>query len=223
MPEANLYDNPKEFEGKMATSFIWDNMEVEDNITSGYPKDGSWKSGIPFFLKVFYYRMTPLANQDEISSSEIQDTITQEDLSNCYEDEVQRLIYQIRRSTLITDGGAIASRLLDLHNYSKIENSECDGIAIGSLRNFYDFICKNLSMKIPVISLTPDNNIYVSWRANKGRVFSIHFLANKDVRFVIFIPNDRHLDRKIRVSGTVTSDILMEKIAPYNIMGWVSK
>jgi hypothetical protein len=39
-------------------------------------------------------------------------------------------------------------------------------------------------------------------------VFSIHFLPNADARFVMFKPNEKHPERKIRISGSATIDTL---------------
>ena len=106
---------------------------------------------------------------------------------------------------------------------AKEEDPDCIGIAAKSLRYFYNFIHLHTDIKCPTISLTPDYNIYASWRGEQNRVFSIHFLPNADARFVIFKPNDRHPERKIRISGIATIDILMETVTPYRIEGWISE
>lgn len=97
------------------------------------------------------------------------------------------------------------------------------GISAESLRNFYKFILLHTNLKCPTISLTPDYNIYASWRGEQKRIFSVHFLPNRDVHFVIFIPNVRHPERQIRISGAVTTDILMDTTAPYHICDWISQ
>jgi hypothetical protein len=92
--------------------------------------------------------------------------------------------------------------------------------------NFYNFLTSlktHGKVKRPFLSLTPDNNIYASWRLEEGRIFSIHFLPEEDVRFVVFKPNERHPDRKIRVSGTTTTDTIIETVAPYGVWDWISE
>ena len=106
---------------------------------------------------------------------------------------------------------------------AKEEDPDSLGIAAGSLRNFYYFLHLHTNLKRPAISLTPDYNIYASWRGERNRVFSVHFLPNGDVRFVIFKPNDRHPGRQIRLSGIATSDILMETVAPDGVSDWISE
>ena len=69
----------------------------------------------------------------------------------------------------------------------------------------------------------PEDNIYASWRSEQNRLFSVHFLPNGDTRFVIFKPNERHPDKQMRISGTATTDILMETVTPYGVWDWISE
>ena len=61
------------------------------------------------------------------------------DLLNNEEDQVQELIFQIRKSPSITHNESLARRLLTLFNDAKEEDSDSLGISVGSLRNFYSF------------------------------------------------------------------------------------
>ena len=152
-----------------------------------------------------------------------QDPITQVTLLKNEEDQVQELIFRIKRSIAISNRKNLANKILTLFNDAKEEDPDCLGIAAESLRNFYNFFHLHTDIKCPTISLTPDYNIYASWRGEQNRVFSVHFLPNGDVRFVIFKPNDRHPGRQIRLSGIATTDILMETVAPNAVSYWVSK
>jgi hypothetical protein len=167
-----------------------------------------------------------MAHQFESSITDLpenQDPITQTTLLKREEDQVQELIFRIKRSKSICYRESLANRLLTLFNDAKEEDPDCLGIAAKSLRNFNNFLHLNTNLKCPTISLTPDYNIYASWRDEQNRVFSIHFLPNADVRFVIFKPNDRHPKRKIRISGLATIDVLMETVTPYGIADWISE
>jgi hypothetical protein len=145
------------------------------------------------------------------------------ELNNNKEDQVQELIIQIRKSLTITYHERLARRLLTLFNDAKEEDSDSLGISVGSLRNFYSFFRLHTNLKCPAISLTPDYNIYASWRGEKSQVFSVHFLPNEDTRFVIFKPNDKHPERKIRLSGTVTNDTLLKTIESSGVRDWISE
>ena len=91
-----------------------------------------------------------------------------------------------------------------------------------NIQDFYSFLQLHTSLKCPTISLTPEYDIYVSWRAEQNRVFSVHFMPNGNARFVIFKPNDRHPEQQIRISGAVTTDILKETVAPHKVWDWIS-
>ena len=152
--------------------------------------------------------------------------LTRVDLIDDTDENVQDLIFQIKTSQVIPNGESIATRLLVLFYDAKEEDPSSSGISDVSLRNFYNFLISLKShamVKRPSISLTPDQNIYASWRLGEGRLFSIHFLPGRDVRFVVFRPNEKHPGQQIRVSGTATADTLMETVASHGVWGWISE
>jgi hypothetical protein len=152
---------------------------------------------------------------------EKKDAFTQEDFLDREEDQVRELVFRIRTSLSIPYREKLAGRLITLFNDAKEEDSATVGIAVGSLRNFYNFLQFHTNLKCPSVSLTPENNIYASWRADQNRVFSVHFLPNGDARFVICKPNDRHPELQVRLSGTATSDVILETLAPAAMVDWI--
>ncbi len=230
MPEIDLHRIPNGFDPAQIPSIVYGNKSINDNSPSGYPYSDTeaYESFPKKFPRRVFYKKTAFVNQEEFSTSIIdspdnQDSITQVILLENEEDQVQELIFQIRKSLSITYHESLANRILTLFNDAKEEDSDCLGIAAESLRNFYNFFRLHTNLKCPTISLTPDYNIYASWRGEQNRVFSVHFLPNGDVRFVIFKANDRHPKRKIRISGVATIDILMEAVKPFHIEGWISE
>ncbi len=228
MPEIDLYKIPSEFDPEQIASIIYGNQSIEDNSPSDYPYTGACGISSKIIPKTASYRNTAFVNQEEFETSttdlpENQDPITQTTLLKREEDQVQELIFRIKRSKSICYRESLANRLLTLFNDAKEEDLDCLGIAAKSLHNFNNFLHLNTNLKCPTISLTPDYNIYASWKDEQNRVFSIHFLTNADVRFVIFKPNGRHPERKIRISGVATTDILMETVTPYGIGDWISE
>lgn len=156
--------------------------------------------------------------------AEKEDPFTQVDLLDSEEEQVKELIFRIRTSKSISFRQTLANRLLTLFYDAKEEDSASLGISAGSLRNFYKFLLLHSNLKCPTISLTPDYNIYASWRGEQKRIFSVHFLpTNGDARFVIFIPNVRHPERQIRISGAVTTDILIDTVTLYHVCDWISQ
>jgi hypothetical protein len=162
-------------------------------------------------------------NAVAIGWSENNDSFTQANLIDIEDDKAQDLIYRIKEAAIKRRWANVANRIVTLFHDAKEEEPDISGIPVASLRSFYNFMQLYADLTCPVISLTPDNNLYASWRENQNRVFSIHFLTSEDVRFVILTPNDKHPDKQIRLSGTVTPDILMEKVSPFKILDWISE
>jgi hypothetical protein len=175
---------------------------------------------------VVYYEITPAVGQEEQDNriSEwvgSKDPETQTDLVDNEENQTQDLIFRIRTSTSIPYRERLANRLLTLFNDAKEEDPASLGIAVDSLRNFYNFLHLHDNLKYPSITLSPDDNIYASWRDKQNKVFSVHFWSNKDVRFVIFKPIKKYPDRKFRFSGAATIDTLMDEI-PKDMLDWIT-
>jgi hypothetical protein len=153
---------------------------------------------------------------------EREDPFTQADLLDIDDYQVQELILRFNTLPSITYHERLVDRLFTLFGDAREEEPFSPGIAVGSLRNFYNFFQLNTNLKCPSISLTPDDNIYASWRSEQNLVFSVHFLlTNGDVRFVILKPNDMHSKKQIRHSGTATIDTLMDEVESSNIRDWI--
>lgn len=155
--------------------------------------------------------------------SVIGNPFTREDLLDNEQEQIPELILRLTTDLPVPYRESLANSLLTLFHDAKEDDPKSIGIAVDSLRYFYSFLQSNTNLKCPTISLTPEYNIYSTWREAKNRLFSIHFLPNGDVRFVIFKPNDRHPERKIRISGTATTDVLKETVAPYGVWDWISE
>ena len=225
MPELNLQDKAaQEATIIYGNKFLRDDFPISDPYTAA-----SLLPQQPQTVLIFKFWTTPDVIQEDQKAlisdwPENEDPFTQADLLNNEEDQVQELIFQIRKSLSITYQNSLANRLLTLFNDAKEEDSTSLGIAVGSLHNFYNFLHLHTNLKYPNISLTPDDNIYTSWRDEQNKVFSVLFLPNgEDARFVIFKPNNRHPKRQIRISGIATTDILIETVEPYNVLDWISE
>jgi len=223
MPDLNLQDKEAQ-----ELAIIHGNQFLKDDSPINDPYIGTWPLlQKPRTVPKSKFLITPSRvwkDQNSLISDwpENEDPFTQADLLNNEEDQVQELIFQIRKSLTITYHESLANRILILFNDAKEEDPDCLGIAAESLHNFYNFFRLHTNLKRPTISLTPDYNIYASWRGEQNRVFSVHFLPNGDTRFVIFKPNDKHPERKIRLSGTATSDTLIKTVESSGVWDWIS-
>jgi hypothetical protein len=234
MPELDLQKADEWFEVTRKTSTAYGNEFLIDISPSKQPYPGaseiiiSQAFSAPLLSYVRFFT-TAAVNQEgrEVSISgwlEKKDPFTQGDLLDSEEDQVQQLIYQIKTSLSIPYRKSLANRLVALLNDAKEEEDFVGvGIAADSLRNFYYFFQLYTDLKCPIVSLTPDNDIYGSWRVEPNRLFSVHFLPNGDARFVIFKPNDLHPERQIRIYGIATTDILKKTVETHGVWDWISE
>lgn len=197
-----------------------------DDSPIGHPDIGGWslyQIDQPVTKSEFWIVDTEGREASVKGWFENEDPFTQANLLNIEDNQVQELILQIRRSLFISHHESLANRLLTLFNAAKEEDPTNPGITVNSLRNFYYFFLLNDDIKCPTISLTPENNIYASWEDEQNRLFSVHFLPNDDVHFVIFKPNYRHPGQQIRLSGKATVDSLMETVVPNGVNDWITE
>ena len=231
MPEVVLQQPNRRFTETRKDSVAYGDKDLLDTFPSEQPYHSAWTRKIPLpkqFPTNFYFWGRPSVNPEgrEVSISgwpEKEDPFTQTDLLENEENQVKELILQIRKSLSAPYRERLANRLLTLFYDAKEEDTTSPGMSLASLRNFYNFLQLYPNLKYPIISLSPDCNIYASWKGDQNQVFSVYFLSEKDAVFVVLKPNEKYPDRKIRVSGTITTDILMEKVAPYGIWDWISE
>lgn len=121
--------------------------------------------------------------------------------------DVLELIASVKNMKEIPYSEALYENLTSLYSDSKEEEPEGSGINIDSLKSFIEFIKFNCDFTCPAISLTPNNDIYVAWQKDFHQVFSLHFLSNGNVKFVLFVKvnlNDKDL---FRISGNITESV----------------
>lgn len=139
------------------------------------------------------------------------------------EQSAEEIIWRLRIVLPVQYRARLASRLRELQKAVQGEELDSGGIAVGSLRNFVELLKAHPALRCPAVSVTPDRNIYASWKSGADRVFSIHFLPDGKVRFVIFRPNDKHPGQAIRLSGTATVDVIIGVAAPHGVLAWASE
>lgn len=139
------------------------------------------------------------------------------------EQSAEEIIWRVRTVLPVQYRARLASRLRELQKAVQEEELDGGGIAVGSLHNFVELLKAHPALRCPAVSVTPDRNIYASWKSGSDRVFSIHFLPDGKVRFVIFRPNDKHPGQAIRLSGTATVDVIIGVAAPHGVLAWASE
>lgn len=249
MPELRLR-NPEWLVSAQEPSIACGNSFLPDKFAAGEPNLAAWGpkniNDRLFERRTISVSATPGANQGNYEGStevfslycrcmvgqtivclpttgwpEKKDPFTQTNLLDSEEEKVRELIFRFRTSLSIPYREKLADRLVTLFYDAREEDFASVGISVGSLQTFYNFLRLYANLKCPTISLTPENNVYASWRGEQNRVFSVHFLPDDDTRFVVFKPNPLHLERQIRISGTATADILMATVVPYGVGDWI--
>ncbi len=221
MPEDMLTENQPE------DISIYSNKQLEEVFPRDYTDISEWKVVLRN-QPVFNFKVDILStvNQEQENNevsfwNKEDDSFTESNLLDSEETQVQEIIFQIRNSIFISINEILADRLITLFNDAKEEDPNISGINVGSLYNFYYFLLLNNNIKRPRLSLTSDNTIYASWKKEDHQLFSVHFLPNSDTKFVIFKKNYRHSERKIRLSGIVTNDMLMKTVSSHGVDEWI--
>jgi hypothetical protein len=140
------------------------------------------------------------------------------------EDEsVEEIIWRVGTTLSARYRAKLTSRLSELQKSVQEEELDGRGITVRSLQHFIELLKAYPALRWPAVSVTPDRNIYASWKSGSDRVFSIHFLPDGKVRFVIFCPNDKHSGETIRLSGAATVDVIIDIAKPHGVLKWASE
>ncbi len=85
-----------------------------------------------------------------------------------------------------------------------------------SFWSFYEFLKYYPTIRRPFISLTPDDDIYVSWARGDGQKVSLHFLSNGRVKILYL-----SVGSSIAANGEVENIKLLEKFITQHSLKWL--
>ncbi len=114
---------------------------------------------------------------------------------------------------------AVASRLREIRRQLSVEPDHED-LSPRSLACFRSFLEVFPRVAEPMLSSTPDGNVYATWN-EQGKLFSANFLNSGHVRFIMFrttINND-----KVRIWGITSSKTLLSIEETRPALAWVIK
>lgn len=89
-----------------------------------------------------------------------------------------------------------------------------------SLRKMLQFLQSVPSFRYPTVSVTPSATFRAQWTDGENAHFTLDFLADGQVRFVVFSPDPHHPDRVQRLSGMTSWENVMEIIGPFRVHRW---
>jgi hypothetical protein len=115
----------------------------------------------------------------------------------------------------------LARRLQSLVWTCQEEFPRQEPISPRSLEDFILFVELNVKLAYPNVVLTQTGNIRAEWRKSRNHFWGVEFLANGDVRFVLFAPDPRHPSKTTRAAGLASYDAVMELVRPYGVYEWI--
>ncbi len=91
-----------------------------------------------------------------------------------------------------------------------------------SLRKMLLFLESASDLRYPTVTVTPSATFRAEWKRDPNRHFAVDFLADGQVRFVVFSPDPRHPDRVQRVSGIASWENVLDVLEPYKVRHWAA-
>jgi hypothetical protein len=136
---------------------------------------------------------------------------------------------ELRRQISALRGGAappcrerLAGRLDALLDALEEEGEAWADDSPDSLREMLGFLEAVPDFRCPTVTVTPSATFRAEWQAGRNQHFAVDFLADGQVRFVVFAPDPRHADRVQRVSGVVSRADLTRAVEPYEVHRWAA-
>ncbi len=124
--------------------------------------------------------------------------------------EIRSRIAMLKERCTPDTGDKIVARLKALRAMIKEEEGPEADISTESLRALQLFLQAAGSLRPPEITLTPEAEVYLRWKAGSDRLFAVHLVNGRMVRYTIFAPNPRHPRFVRRLSGIEAADTVLE-------------
>lgn len=138
------------------------------------------------------------------------------------DEDFTEAIRDIRNAKAIPEHEALANRLEVLLDAYKEDYGE--SLNAESLRTFSVFMCQHPMMKRPIITATPDGNLFAEWKGEEGRRYlGVQFLPTSQVTYVAIRPNPQHAPLRIRISGQATADQLLTELSGHDVTSWAAR
>jgi len=130
------------------------------------------------------------------------------------------IVRRIRELRGLFGAQAIADRVAAL---AQLTDEELEGdrrLNLDSLLYFVGFLERERALRVPVITLTPDGDVYSSWRVG-SKLFSIQFFSDGRASYVCFAPNPGNPSLTDRRYVQTTSDQLSHELTKTYARGWL--
>ena len=137
------------------------------------------------------------------------------------DNEFLAIIANLDKMVELPHRAQLRARLEELHNVWQEENGPDRAMSVRSLNGLVGFLRRFERIRMPSIVNTPEGTLLAEWRTDERHLFSVHFLSEGEVRFVVFSPDS--VRRKVvnRAFGDTTVEHLLDVAQTWGADRWV--
>lgn len=132
----------------------------------------------------------------------------------------EALLDYLRKFFVPGYGKELADRLQALANDVVEDYDGAIEISFVSTSNLVSFLQKNVRVRRPSLSATPNGTIVATWHSINQKKMTAHFLDDGNLKFFVSSPNPRHPEQLVRITGVTTADSFFET-ANLNAYDWI--
>lgn len=136
------------------------------------------------------------------------------------EGRIRQEIEKLRAGSPLVYHERLARRLEFLLQAMEEEGEAWGADSSESLRKMLQFLQSVPSFQYPTVTVTPSATFRAQWTAETNAHFALDFLADGQVRFVVFCPDPHHPDRVQRLGGMTSSESVTEIVGPFRVNRW---
>jgi hypothetical protein len=114
----------------------------------------------------------------------------------------------------------LGMRLQHLYAIAQEEQPDQAPPSLASLKSLIALLVGHPELTCPQVMLTPEGCLSAEWRTGRGKLLSLDFLGDEDVRFVIFAPDLTRPYKTARVSGGASLESIMHLAEPHGVLAW---
>lgn len=156
-----------------------------------------------------------------ISKSLLAGSITSFAIECLRDSEFLGIVANLHKIVEIPHSAQLRARLEELHTIWQEENGPDRAMSVRSLNGLVGFLRRTEGIRVPSIVSTPEGTFLAEWRTDERHLFSVHFLSEGEVRFVVFSPDS--VRRKVvnRAFGETTVEHLLDVARTWGADNWV--
>ena len=129
------------------------------------------------------------------------------------------LMLELFRNEMYQHAEMVAERLEHLDELEQEEENE-EPISLDSVATFLSFLVAFSSRAEPGITVTPDGNIYATWKAEGGRHCGIEFAPMRAAKLVLMVPGEAETGSGVHIAGMMGSADLERTLRLHGVHAW---